>query len=62
MSETQSRGKTGQLRTTASALHRGAPGDAPPPPVDVEWMLDGDRVHLLQIRPFRTTGHKETAR
>ncbi|WP_280725963.1 PEP/pyruvate-binding domain-containing protein [Kitasatospora sp. MAA4] len=30
-------------------------------PVDVEWLIEGERIHLLQLRPFHTTGLEENA-
>lgn len=33
-----------------------SPDDAYGAPVDVEWAVEGDRISLLQVRPFRTAG------
>nr|WP_223242431.1 PEP/pyruvate-binding domain-containing protein [Streptomyces sp. CBMA123] len=33
-----------------------APDETYGAPVDIEWAIAGDRVDLLQVRPFRTTG------
>lgn len=33
-----------------------SPDEAYDAPVDVEWAVEGDRISLLQVRPFRTAG------
>ncbi|MEV7770344.1 PEP/pyruvate-binding domain-containing protein [Kitasatospora sp. NPDC086791] len=33
-----------------------SPDESSAAPVDIEWAIEGDRIDLLQLRPFRTAG------
>ncbi|MFD8780731.1 PEP/pyruvate-binding domain-containing protein [Kitasatospora sp. NPDC059599] len=33
-----------------------SPDESHSAPIDIEWAIEGDRVNLLQLRPFRTAG------